>query len=43
MYVVDNVETIVDEDLQMLTNELESFNTGDFVYVELKNKKKIKK
>ena len=41
-YLLDNVETIIDEDLQMLTNELESFNTGDFVYVELKNKKKLK-
>ena len=42
-YLLDNGENIIDEDLQMLTNERESFDTGNFVHVELKNKKKLKR
>ena len=41
-YSPDNVETTIDEELQAIGNQLENFNIGDFVYVELKDKKKWK-
>ena len=42
-YSPDNVETTTDEELQAITNQLENFKIGDFVYAELKDKTKIEK
>ena len=36
-YSPDNVETIIDEGLQAIGNQLENLNMDDFAYVELKD------